>query len=336
MLSAPVAFALVGLLGFFVQLAVLALLTSAGVSWLPATIIAVETAIVQNYWCHVFVTWPHRRGSFVRFNASMAVTSIGGNVILMAMLVRGFGLPVIAANVVAVGILSAANFLISDRWVFTAVVCLMALPAEASPSPESLAAWDRYVAAAESRMASSAAVWPLQRPPDGRTIDIGPATINDWCGSVFIPNLTLDGFLHRLQNPGTPPPQEDVAASRVLSRTPDSLRLYIRLVRHVIVTVEYDTEHEMTFRRLSPSTADARSVATRIDEVGGGDKGFLWRLNSYWHYEQVDGGVAVSLQSLTLSRDVPALIKPVAGRIVPRIARESVARTLAALRAYFG
>ena len=43
----------------------------------------------------------------------------------------------------------------------------------------------------------------------------------------------------------------------------------------------------------------------------------------------------MSLQSLTLSRDVPALIKPVAGRIVPRIARESVARTLAALRAYF-
>jgi hypothetical protein len=111
--------------------------------------------------------------------------------------------------------------------------------------------------------------------------------------------------------------------------------LYIRLVRHVIVTVAYDTEHEMTFRRLSPSTADARSVSTRIDEVGGGDKGFLWRLNSYWHYEQVHGGVAVSLQSLTLSRDVPALIKPVAGRIVPRIARESVARTLAALRAYF-
>src|SRR3954471_12551501 len=334
MLSAPVAFALVGLLGFFVQIAMLALLTSAGLSWLPATVIAVETAIVQNYWCHGFVTWPRRRGSFVRFNASMAVTSIGGNVILMALLVRGCGLPVIAANVIAVAILSAANFVISDRWVFTAMVCLIAVPAYASPSVEALAAWEHYVAATESRVASSA-VCPQQQPPDGRTIDVGPATINDWCGSVFIPKVTLDQFLNRLQNPGTPPPQEDVAESRVLSRTPESLRLYIRLVRHVVVTVAYDTEHEMTFRRLSPSTAAARSVATRIDEVGGGDKGFLWRLNSYWHYQQVNGGVAVSLESLTLSRDVPMLIKPVAGQIVPRIARESVARTLAALRAYF-
>src|SRR5437868_5772206 len=125
MLSAPVAFALVGLLGFVVQLATLALLTSAGISWLPATVIAVEAAIVQNYFCHGLVTWPQRRGSFVRFNSSMAVTSIGGNVVLMALLVRGFGMPVIAANVIAVGLLSAANFAISDRWVFTAVVCLI-------------------------------------------------------------------------------------------------------------------------------------------------------------------------------------------------------------------
>jgi hypothetical protein len=91
----------------------------------------------------------------------------------------------------------------------------------------------------------------------------------------------------------------------------------------------------MSFRRLSPAAAVARSVATRIDEVGGGDKGLLWRLNSYWYYQQTAAGVAVSLESLTLSRDVPLLIKPLAGRIVPRIARESMVRTLDALRAYF-
>ena len=71
-----------------------------------------------------------------------------------------------------------------------------------------------------------------------------------------------------------------------------------------------------------------------LEEVGGGDKGFLWRLHSYWRYERVDGGVLVSLESLTLRRDVPMLIKPLAGRIVPRIARESMVRTLDALKAY--
>jgi len=140
--------------------------------------------------------------------------------------------------------------------------------------------------------------------------------------------------LNRLQDPGTPPPQEDVVSSKVLARGQDSLRVFIRLVRHAIVTVTYDTEHEMTFRRRTPTVATARSVATRIDEVGGGDRGFLWRLNSYWRYEQVAGGVRIDLESLTLSRDVPALLRPIAAPIVSRIARESTVRTLDALRAY--
>jgi hypothetical protein len=90
----------------------------------------------------------------------------------------------------------------------------------------------------------------------------------------------------------------------------------------------------MTFRRRTPTLATARSVATRIDEVGGGDRGFLWRLNSYWRYEQLNGGVRIDLESITLSRDVPALVRPIASPIVSRISRESMVRTLDALRQY--
>ena len=65
----------------------------------------------------------------------------------------------------------------------------------------------------------------------------------------------------------------------------------------------------MTFHRWSPTLATARSVATRIDGLGGDDHGFLWRLNSCWRYQESGDGVVVSLESLTLSRDVPWLIK---------------------------
>ncbi|HEX7140080.1 MAG TPA: hypothetical protein VF219_19670, partial [Vicinamibacterales bacterium] len=140
--------------------------------------------------------------------------------------------------------------------------------------------------------------------------------------------------LDRLKNPGTPPPQQDVVASHVISRAEGSLYVYMRLVRHAIVTVSYDTEHAMAFHRWSPTLATARSVATRIDEVGGDDHGFLWRLNSYWRYEDVGAGVMVSLESLTLSRDVPWLIRPIAGPISSSIARESMVRTLEALKKY--
>ena len=168
----------------------------------------------------------------------------------------------------------------------------------------------------------------------GESIHVRSGTISDWQGSVFLPGVTLDRVLDRLQHPGTPPPQEDVTASRVLSRTDDSLRVSIRLVRSAIVTVTYDTEHEMRFQRRSASLATARSVATAIEEVGGSDHGFLWRLNSYWRYQDMDGGVLVALESLTLSREMPALLRPIAAPLVNRIARESTLRTLEALRRY--
>ena len=37
----------------------------------------------------------------------------------------------------------------------------------------------------------------------------------------------------------------------------------------------------------------------------GDDHGYMWKLNSYWRYKQVDGGVLVEIESLTLSRDLP-------------------------------
>jgi len=88
----------------------------------------------------------------------------------------------------------------------------------------------------------------------------------------------------------------------------------------------------MTFRRHSKALATSRSVATRITELDGRDRGFLWRLNSYWRYVQVGDDVRVNLESLSLSREVPAILRPAAGMMISRIARESLTRTLDALR----
>jgi hypothetical protein len=39
----------------------------------------------------------------------------------------------------------------------------------------------------------------------------------------------------------------------------------------------------------------------------------------------------VELESLTLSRDLPSLLRPIAAPLINRVARESIARTLQAL-----
>ncbi|HEV8346031.1 MAG TPA: GtrA family protein [Vicinamibacterales bacterium] len=366
-------FLIVGWIGFALQLTALALMTSlAHWPWLPATIVAVELAVVHNFVWHERVTWADRKRSraafaralrraspelahvarerrrvarFVRFNVATGITSIGGNVALMAVYVGVLGLPPVIANAIAVATMSLVNFFVADRWVFrgatpaVAILLLTAAAASAGPRAGTIEAWNRHVADTEARLERSATASRADAPtreiqPQGESIGVPSGTISRWRGSVFIPGVRLDDVLDRLQHPGTPPPQDDVVSSRVIARGHDSLRVFIRLVRHAIVTVTYDTEHEMTFRRRTPAIATARSVATRIDEVGGGDRGFLWRLNSYWRYEQIDGGVRVDLESLTLSRDVPSLVRPIASPIVSRIARESMVSTLDALRKY--
>jgi hypothetical protein len=239
----------------------------------------------------------------------------------------------------------------ADRWVFRAprvaawyqplaMVLMLVLPAtaDAAVPTSALQAWDRYVASVESTLdfalPSTAATPRLDIDAEGQSIDVAEGTISDWRGSVFIPRVTLDRLLQRLQYPGTPPPQSDVLESRVLWRDANSLRVAIRLARRAIVTVSYDTEHEMRFRRASPFAASARSVATRIEEIGGRDHGFLWRLHSYWRYAEVNGGVQVDLRSLTLSRRIPALLRPAAAPLIERVGRESTVRTLDALRRY--
>ncbi len=59
-------------------------------------------------------------------------------------------------------------------------------------------------------------------------------------------------------------------------------------------------------------------------------------MNWYWRYEQVDGGVIVELESLTLSRSIPLGLGMVVEPIINRIARESIYRTLDSMRRLYG
>jgi putative flippase GtrA len=347
-------FVTIGSAGFLLQLSALWLLTAgAHWTWMPATCVAVELAIIHNFLWHVRWTWHDRHGTwlarFVKFQLATGATSLGGNAALMVLFSGALGWPPLAANAAAVALLSLLNFVAADRWVFRLpgvrgveiLLCLaaMMIPVRArAQGPEALTAWDRYVSMTEGRLERSRTSPRTLRSADdtiaadGETVRVPSGTISDWHGAVMIHGITLDDLLRGLMHPGTPPPQEDVVASHVLARTGDSLRVSIRLVRRAIVTVTYDTEHEMRFRRWSPTLATATSVATRIEEVGGNDHGFLWRLRSYWRYEALDDGVRVELESLTLSRDVPTIVRPIAAPLMTRIARESMCRTLEALR----
>jgi hypothetical protein len=232
---------------------------------------------------------------------------------------------------------------------------------------ETLKAWSDYVKATEKRIsaelsskekflsldfqAASKAVRDRQALLSGDILiekvsaddrkDIPDGLIHHWRGVVFIPGVSLDSVLFRVQNPTTENvKQEDVMDSHILEKEPGQLRLYLKLQRSKIITVVYNTEHFIQYLKCSDSKAWSSSIATKIREIEKGerekpegrDSGFLWKLNSYWRYEQVDGGVIVECESMTLSRSVPPVLSLMVNPIINRVARESMQRTLQSFR----
>jgi putative flippase GtrA len=188
----------------------------------------------------------------------------------------------------------------------------------------------------------------VERPaPGAAEVPVPEGRIHHWSGAVFVRGVALDGVLRYLQEHAgrESDAYEDVLASKLLAREGDRVRVYMKLRRTSVITVTYNTEHAVEYRRIGSTRASSRSVATKIvelEEAGtarehekppAADRGFLWRLNAYWRYEQTADGVIIECESVSLSRGVPTLLRPFITGTVERIARESLERTLTSLRA---
>jgi putative flippase GtrA len=110
-----------------VQLAVLFLLKRGlGMNYLVATALAVEAAVLHNFFWHQRFTWADRASlsrrqtldRLLRFNLANGGLSILGNLVVMLLLVGSFHFQYIVANLIAIAVLSVANFLVSHRFVF--------------------------------------------------------------------------------------------------------------------------------------------------------------------------------------------------------------------------
>lgn len=121
-------FNVVGLLGFALQTSSLFVLTRAlpRVGYLAATAMAVELAVLNNFVWHQRWTWSDRPTvtkretlhRLAKFNVTTGMVSLGGNLILMSVLVGRFGLPIISANLIAVAACSILGFFLADRIAF--------------------------------------------------------------------------------------------------------------------------------------------------------------------------------------------------------------------------
>jgi putative flippase GtrA len=108
----------VGIAGAVVQLAVLALLTRVDVHYLVATAVAVEVAVLHNFYWHMRWTWRDRQPRLWRFHVANGLVSLVSNLVLMRLFTGGLEIPAVPANLAAIVLTSVVNFVLSDRWVF--------------------------------------------------------------------------------------------------------------------------------------------------------------------------------------------------------------------------
>lgn len=232
------------------------------------------------------------------------------------------------------------------------LLCLPGVHAERL-KPETVRAWDSYVQATEERIKGElergSPFLNLNPTDDGRVIIVKrkvPGKVEDgmihhWAGAIFIPGVTLERVLAFVQDYNHHSKYFwDVEDSKLRSRDGDTFQIYMRFRRKKILTVHYNTEHTVIYRRHDGQRASSRSATTRIaelDEPGkpkerekpiGDDSGFLWRLNSYWRFQEAGGGVRVECESLSLSRGIPGAIAWLIRSYVESVPRESLENTL--------
>jgi hypothetical protein len=186
----------------------------------------------------------------------------------------------------------------------------------------------------------------LQTLDRGQPIAVPGGLIHHWTGTIFIPDVTLTQTLALLEDYDNQYKfyGPDVQQSKLIERQGDRFRIFLQLRKTKVVTVILDTEYDVKYTRLDTDRAISISRSTRIAEVEnagkpnesekpvGNDSGFLWRLNSYWRFQQRDGGVYVQLEAISLTRDIPTGLGWLISPFISSIPKESLVFTLTRTR----
>jgi hypothetical protein len=186
----------------------------------------------------------------------------------------------------------------------------------------------------------------LETKAPGVSSDIPDGMIHHWVGLVFIPGATLAQTLAVVKDYDRRAElyKPDVIASHTISHHGDDYKMFLRLRQKKFTTVVFNTDYDVHWGQVSPGKVFSNSISTRIAEVKDPDKpegeelpvgaghGYLWRLNTYWRFEEKDGGVYMQCEALSLTRDMPTglgwLLKP----LVTAIPKQSLNRALGQTR----
>jgi hypothetical protein len=187
----------------------------------------------------------------------------------------------------------------------------------------------------------------LETLDDGKPIAVPGGLIHHWIGTAFVPGATLAQTLAFMQDYDHKVEyfKPDIVRSKILKHEGDDYFVLLRFYQKKIITTVIDTDQEVHYHMVDQTHAWSRSNATRVQEVDnpgksderlepeGHDRGFVWKLNTFWRFEEKDGGTYLECQAISLSRDIPTGLGWMVGSFVSSVPRESLTFTLTTARA---
>jgi hypothetical protein len=234
----------------------------------------------------------------------------------------------------------------------------------AQPSPAATAAFNAYVDTVESRLArqhqspagfldpaSSETLKPgglAHGDPAGDLIidkltpspapDLPGAMLHHWRGTAFVAGAHAADFETLINNFSAYPryfsPQ--VLQAAVLSAQNGHQLVSMRVSQRHVITVVMDTTYDVTFGQLDAQHGYSTSQSIRVSEIDSPgsptertlnsteEHGFLWRQNTYWSYQEQDGGLCIQVESVSLTRSIPAGLAWAIGPYVQSVPRDSL------------
>jgi hypothetical protein len=241
-----------------------------------------------------------------------------------------------------------------------AVLLLTSTANAASLKPETVAAWDDYVATAKAALVQrirpgGCYLWTFEkadRAAQVRTgqIVVAPAPgpnpkkvpgglIHHWMGAIFLPGLTIEQVLEVTRDYDRYKDyyQPAVTESKTVARDDANDQFSMRMVNKMFfVTTALDAEYESIHVRLDEHRMYSIARTTHLQEVEdvgqasehrapeGQGGGYIWKLFNIARLEQRDGGVYLEMEAIALSRDIPAAARFFVDPIVRRVSHNSI------------
>lgn len=249
--------------------------------------------------------------------------------------------------------------------VTSAILALLPVAAAtaAELKPETVAAWDGYIAVANARMQLRAQglapfLWidehcararvrlgePLILPATEHTPRRVPAgLIHHWIGAAFIPDAKIEDVTGVLRDYSRYKDyyRPNVIESKTIRREgPQDLFSLVLVNKALVVSTALEGDYESRYFQVDAKHSYSISQTTRVQEIENHGQaserklppdqgsGYIWRLYSITRFEERDGGVYLEVEAIALSRDIPAAVRWMVDPIVRRVSKSSVLTSL--------